>query len=132
MQARDIPLHDIKPLIEIQEYSMYYLIALGVVALVLFIALAYLAFHYIRNKNKFNIRKEHIKMLGKIAFNDSKKDAYEITLYGATFMHDSERHMKAYELLVEHLESYKYRKDVDSFDEETKREFDNFIGMLDV
>jgi len=132
MQSRDIPLHDIKPLIEIQEYSMYYLIALGVVALVLFLALAYLAFHYLRNRNKFNIRKEHIKMLGNIVFSDAKKDAYEITLYGATFMHDSERHLKAYELLVEHLETYKYRKDVDSFDEETKREFDNFVGMLDV
>jgi len=132
MQAKDIPLHDIKPLIEIQEYSMYYLIAISVVALVLFLALAYLAFNYIRNKNKFNIRKEHLKLLHAIELKNAKKDAYDITFYGATFMNDSERHKKAYELLVEHLESYKYRKDVDSFDEETKREFDNFVGMIDV
>jgi len=132
MQTRDIPLHDIKPLIEIQEYSFYYLVALSGVALILLLALAYLAFHYLKNRNKFNIRKEHFKLLANIVFKDAKKDAYEITLYGSTFMNDSERHLKAYELLVEHLESYKYRKNVDSFDEETKREFDNFLGMLDV
>jgi len=132
MKAQDIPLHDIKPLIEIQEYSFYYFLAIVVVGVILFLALAYLVFHYVQNRNKFNIRKEHLRFLQNIEFENAKKDAYEITLYGATFMHDSERHLKAYDLLVEHLESYKYKKNVDSFDEETKREFDNYLGMIDV
>jgi len=49
MQTKDIPLHDIKPLIEIQEYSMYYLIALSFLACVVLLALIYAVYSYIKH-----------------------------------------------------------------------------------
>ena len=128
----DIPLHDIKPLIEIQEYSLYYLIVLAVVSSIVILALVYLLVRYIQNRNKFNIRAHHLSLLNAIEFNDAKKDAYEITLYGATFKDDSQRHTNTYKALIESLQEYKYRKNVDLYSDETKHHIDVYLGMLDV
>jgi len=49
----DIPLYDIKPLIEIQEYSFEYLVVVSIFALLLLMGLSYLVYIYFRNKNKF-------------------------------------------------------------------------------
>jgi len=64
--------------------------------------------------------------------NNAKKVAYEVTLYGASFADDSEQNKRTYEKLVEELESYKYKKNVESFCEETKQSIQNYVGMLDV
>ncbi|HIP19539.1 MAG TPA: hypothetical protein EYG70_00275 [Sulfurimonas sp.] len=132
MQTKDIPLHDIKPLIEIQEYSLYYFVALVAFVSVVVLALLYLAYQYMKNRNSFNIRVEHLKLLQKSNLDDAKKAAYELTLYGATFCDDNEQTHRAYEVLVQELESYKYKKDVESFSEETKRSINNYLGMIDV
>jgi len=132
MQTKDIPLHDIKPLIEIQEYSLYYFIALVVVVTVVVFAIIYLIYNYIKNKNSFNLRAEHLKYLKKLDFSDAKQTAYDITNYGATFAADSEQHQRKYENLVEQLESYKYKKSVEDFDVQTKQSIENYVGMLDV
>lgn len=132
MQTKDIPLHDIKPLIEIQEYSLYYFVALVAFVSVVVLALLYLGYQYIKNRNSFNIRVEHLKLLQESNLDDAKKAAYELTLYGATFADDNEQTHRTYEVLVQELESYKYKKDVESFSEETKRSINNYLGMIDV
>lgn len=132
MQTKDIPLHDIKPLIEIQEYSLYYFIALVIVATMVVLGVIYLVYNYIKNRNRFNIRAEHLKLLKQLDLNDTKKAAYEITQFGATFAEDSEQHQRTYENLVELLESYKYKKSVENFDLQTRQSIENYIGMLDV
>jgi len=132
MPTNEIVLHDIKPLIEIQEYSFYYFVAIIAVGVIILLGALYILYRYMKNRNKFNIRKEHFKYLNAISLSNPKQDAYDITLYGATFAHDSERNAKAYEALVEHLEAYKYKKDVSDFDTETQHSFERYIGMLDV
>lgn len=132
MQTKDIPLHDIKPLIEIQEYSLYSFIALVLLVSVMILGLIYFVYKYIKNRNSFNIRAEHLTLLKVCNLNDTKKAAYEITLYGATFSTDNQENQRTYETLVEELETYKYKKDVESFNKETKRSIENYIGMLDV
>ena len=131
-QNIDIALHDIKPLLEIQEYSFYYLLALISVVLVILIGLMFLLYKYLQHRKRFNIRKEHLKLLGSLDLSDAKQAAYKITTYGYTFKDDGERQRSAYEALVELLESYKYKKDVEEFDEETKHSLERYIGMLDV
>ena len=131
-QTIDIPLHDIKPLLEIEEYSFYYLLALIALISTVVIGLLYLLVKYLQYRNKFNIRKEHLKSLHEIDFSDAKKAAYNITTYGYTFKEDGERQRSAYDSLVEHLEAYKYKKNVENFDEETKHSLDRYIGMIDV
>ena len=128
----DIPLHDIKPLIEIQEYSLYYLIGVSLVGTVILLALLYLAFKYLKNRNKFNIRKENLSRLRAIDFSDAKSAAYSITTYGKTFKDDSDRHTRAYDALLDELETYKYKKNVDNFSDETKHIFEIYLGLLDV
>jgi len=128
----DIPLHDIKPLIEIQEYSMYYLIVLCVVVFIAISGLLYLAFHWFKNRNKFNLRKENLKLLNAVEFSDAKAAAYLITSLGITFREDSERHTRAYDDLVMRLEEYKYKKDVENLSDETLHYIEIYIGMLDV
>ena len=131
-QAKEIPLHDIKGLVEIQEYSLYYLSALVLVGLIVLLGLLYLLYKFLQNRKKFNLRKEHAKLLHKIDFSDAKKAAYEITYLGTIFKDDTPRHERAFALLVENLESYKYKKDVSSFSGESKHLFENYLGLIDV
>ena len=128
----DIPLHDIKPLLEIQEYSFYYLLALIAVGVVVLVGVAYLLYKFVQRRNRFNIRAENLKLLNAMDLSDAKKAAYEITELGATFKDDSERHKNAYENLVEHLEDYKYKKYVAEMDADTKNLFERYRGMIDV
>lgn len=118
-QNFDIPLHDIKPIVEVQEYSFYYLLALSALALFLVIGVAYLLYKYFTKRKIFNIRAHHMDLLKSISFDDAKKSAYAVTLYGATFKDDSPRHAQMFENITARLESYKYKKNVSSMDKET-------------
>ncbi len=128
----DIPLHDIKPLLEIEEYSFYYLLGVSLLVLLLACGITCLIYRYIKNKNRFNLKKEHLKLLNSIDFRDAKKAAYDVTFYGATFKEDSQRHQEIYENLVSKLEKYKYKKEVNQIDEETLKYFELYKGMCDV
>ena len=132
MPAVDIPIHDIKPLIEIQEYSFYYFLALVGFGIIVLLLLAYFLYSYVKNKNKYNIRKEHLQLLTALDISDTKQAAYDVTLYGATFMQDSQNHQKSYETLVEALEEYKYKKNVKAFDTQRQNLIESYIGMLNV
>lgn len=130
-QNYDIPLHDIKPLVEIQEYSMEYLIAINLVLIVIVMALVYIFFKWLQDKKKYNERKEHFKILENLDMNDTKNTAYKLTLYGYTFKDDTPRHQKAYNELFESLQKYKYKKEVESFDSETLHFIEIYQGMID-
>lgn len=128
----DIPLHDIKPLVQIQEYSMEYLIVLSAVLLIVLLAIIYLFVRWLRQRKKFNIRKENLKLLKALDYSDTKNAAYKLTLYGSVFKDDSPRHAKAYQELFESLQEYKYKKDVQNFDKKSLHFIEIYRGMLDV
>lgn len=132
MTANEIPIHDIKPLLEIHEYSLYYFIAIVVGATLILLGVIYLIYRWYKNKNRFNIRAEHYKLLNNIDYTNPKKAAYDITLYGETFKDDSERHQRGYENMLERLQKYKYKKEVDSFDDDTYHYIELFQGLIDV
>ncbi len=131
-QNFDIPLHDIKPLVEVQEYSLYYLIGFSAIGLVVFAGLLYLVLRWLKHKNAFNIRKEHYKLLHNLDLSDPKKAAYDVTFYGATFKDDGQRYFEMYKNLVDRLEPYKYKKDVENLDDEVIAYIDLYRGMIDV
>jgi len=132
MQDYDIPLHDIKPILEVQEYSLYYFIGVVLLGSVLIFGLLFLFYKWFKNRNSFNQREEHFKLIEAINFTNTKKSAYEITLYGATFKEDSLRHTEMYKNMIDRLDEYKYKKEVDSFDEETLGYIELYKGMIDV
>lgn len=131
-QSYDIPLHDIKPIMEIQEYSLYYLLGISFVMLVLLFAISYLLFSWLKKLHRYNKRKEDFKSLSKLDFSLTKQSAYALTHYGATFKNDSQRHLEMYENLLARLEAYKYKKEVEAFDSETLGYIELYKGMIDV
>jgi len=132
INQNEIPLHDIKPLIEIHEYSLYYLLGVSLLAALIVAGLLYLVYRWVKNKKKYNIRAEHYKLLNNIDYTNPKKAAYDLTFYGTTFKDDSERHQKAYEDMIEKLEKYKYKKDVKDFDADTLHVINLYKEMIDV
>jgi hypothetical protein len=128
----EIPIHDIKPIVDIQEYSFYYFLGISFVALLFVGAIAFLIYKYIKQRNAYNVKKEHFKIINELDLTNTKESAYAITLYGATFKDDSDRHKEMYKNIVDRLEVYKYKKDVEVFDKEILGYIDLYRGMLDV
>ena len=132
VQSYDIPLHDIKPIVEVQEYSLYYFTALSLIALFLVSALGYLLYKWFQKRNAFNLRKENYRLLRSLDLNNTKESAYLITSLGATFKDDSPRHKEMYENLINRLEEHKYKKEVGEFGKETLGYIELYKEMIDV
>ncbi|MBU1659739.1 hypothetical protein KKG72_11920 [bacterium] len=132
MQNFDIPLHDIKPIVDVQEYSFYYFLGVSSFVLILACGTAYLIYKRIKRKNALNIRKEHKNILNALDFDVPKNAAYAITHYGLTFASDSPRHVEMYKNLTSRLEAYKYKKEVENIDKETLGYFELYKEMCDV
>ncbi len=128
----DIPLHDIKPLLEVEEYSLYYLLGATAIVAFLLLAIIFLIVKWFKNRNAFNIRKEHYRLLNAVDLSDAKRAAYDITFYGSSFSGDSPRHGEMYKNLTDRLEPYKYKKSVDAMDSEVIAYIDLYRGMIDV
>ncbi len=131
-QTFDIPLHDIKPIVEIQEYSLFYFLGLIFVGLVVLFGVTYLLYKYFKARNAFNIRKEHLQVINRLNLSQTKESAYTITILGATFKDDSPRHSQMYSNLSKRLQEYKYKKEVDEFDSEVLGYIEVYKSMLDV
>jgi hypothetical protein len=130
--AYDIPLHDIKPLMEVPESSfIVFTVILCIVGLLLLGAL-FLLYRFVRNRQKLNLRKLHFSALEAVDFSDPKKAAYAITDHGRTFSDDSERLREAYNNLVMRLDRYKYKKQVETIDDESRSYYKIYLGMIDV
>ncbi len=123
-------LRDIKPLVEIPDssYYVYYgLIALGVL---LVVALLYLVGIYLWRLRKENLAKRYLEALKAIDWRDSKASAYAATKYGRLLATDTRR-KELFSQLEALLQRYKYKKEVDPVDEETKRMFDLYVQVCD-
>lgn len=131
-QSYDILLHDIKPIVEVQEYSLYYFLGTLSLALIVLLIVGYFIYIWLKKRNAFNIRKEHFKILNLLDLDDTKKSAYAITFYGATFKDDSPRHQEMYENIVNRLAAYKYKKEVDVFEGEVIGYIELYKEMIDV
>lgn len=130
-QNFDIPLHDIKPIVEIQEYSMEYLIGFNIAIIALVVGIIYLIVRLIQSRRAFNIRREHKRLIDELSLDDTKNAAYRLSEYGITFRDDTLRHSKAYEELLDALEPYKYKKSVTAFSEDTLHFIEIYRGMID-
>ncbi len=128
----DIPLHDIKPLMEVPDSSFALLVIIVSVLLVLLLGALYLLYRFLRERQRVNLRTFHYRILHQIDFSDPKKAAYAITEHGRFFADDSERLGSAYKNLVERLDAYKYKKVVEPVDAECKSYFKIYLEMIDV
>ena len=133
MQADLSKLRDIKPLVEIEDYSFYYFLALTIAAAVLLAVLGYFVLRWLRAKRSRNSRQEHLRILRSIDLTgDPKEAAYKLTKYGATFRDDDTRHKEMYANMLAKLERYKYRKEVEPFDSKTLAIIELYRDICDV
>ena len=128
----DVPLHDIKEIVEVQEYSFYYLLGTVFLAILALIVLVYLIYKFIQKMNAYNERKEHLKLLNSLDLTDTKNAAYAISRYGITFANDGQRESEMYKNITSRLEQIKYKKSVKEFDTETLGYIELYKGMIDV
>lgn len=132
MHSNDIPLHDIKPLIEIHDYTPYYLAAAALVVGALLLVVVYLLVMQFRRERGRSRRRECLDALNAVDLDRAKDAAYAITSLGRCFSEDSTRLHEAYENLSRRLEPYKFKKTVPPIDEETRAYFRIYLGMIDV
>lgn len=125
-----LQIHDIKNLEIIPDYSLYLFIFLICLGTILVCFLIYLLVKRILLK-KQNIKKVYFKELQNLNLENTKESAYKITKYGQYFC-DEKRVKKLYFELNESLETYKYKKEVEEFDDKTKEEFRRFMDAIDV
>lgn len=118
---------DIKPLVQIVDYSLY--IYYGLIFLgVLLVGLGIYLFVRLKQTNK---QKEILYKLKSIDFKDAKKDAYTITALSKELVVDEQLEQKSQELNFL-LQKYKYKKDVPPFDDETMKKFELFLELASV
>lgn len=123
-------IYDIKPLVEIPDNSIFFFV-LAIFLLFILLVLSYFLINkYIKNR-KNNPKKTYLKILKELDFENPKECAYTITKYGR-LLANLPREKKLYEELVEILEKYKYKKEVEKIDESTKAKIETFLDSLDV
>lgn len=118
-------LRDIKGLVEVTDYSLYYLlgvIGVGVIALGL---LALLLYRYATKKDPLTQKKMAMELLAKFEFKNAKESAYAFSHLAQYAVNDQQR--SELEALLKELEAYKYKKEVPELDAALKTRMQHFI-----
>ncbi len=118
-------LRDIKGIVEVTDYSLYYLLgAIGVGTIVL-IVLTTLLYKYLTNKDLLTQKKVAMGLLEKFEFGDAKASVYEFSHLAQYAVNDAQR--RELEELLAELEVYKFKKEVPELDAELKAKMKKFI-----
>ena len=123
-------LRDIKPLLEIPDSSYYiYLAIVGVFAILLLSILYFIVKKFLLNRRESQEEK-YLKQLKSIDWSDAKSSAYLVTYLGRKLV-NGKRTEEIYNQILPMLEKYKYRAEVPSVDDETLRQYDLLVHVLD-
>jgi len=131
-QTADIgqQLRDIKPLLDIPDNSYYIYWGLITFAILLGVLLLFFVAKKLWENRKVNLAKGYLEALKKIDWNDTKKSAYQATHY-ARLLATDERRKELFSQLEPMLEKYKYKKEVDTVDQDTKNKFNLYVQVAD-
>ena len=123
-------LRDIKPLLEIPDSSYY--VFMGLIFLVTLVLLGIIIFFVKKfwKSRKINMKKVYLKELKALDWKETKKSAYLATELGRKLATE-ERTKEIFSQLVPMLEAYKYKKEVPSLDDETLKQFNLLVYVLD-
>lgn len=123
-------LRDIKPLLEIPDSSYY--IYWGLISFAIFLGVVILFFiaKKLWENRKENLAKSYLESIKKIEWKDTKKSAYEATHY-ARLLATDERRKELFSQLEPMLEQYKYKKEVEAVDQDTRNKFNLYVQVAD-
>ncbi len=123
-------LRDIKPLLEIPDSSFYIYWGLVAVGVLLLLGILFFILKKLWENRKINLAKGYLERLKAIDWKDPKHSAYEATHY-ARLLATDERKKELFSQLEPMLEKYKYKKEVDEVDVDTKNKFNLFVQVAD-
>ena len=123
-------LRDIKPLLEIPDNSYYIYWGLIDFAVFLVVAILFFVAKKLWDNRKINLAKGYLEAIKNIDWKDTKKSAYEATHY-ARLLATDERRKELFFQLEPMLEQYKYKKEVDEVDQDTKNKFNLYVQVAD-
>lgn len=121
-------LRDIKGLVEVADYSPYYLGGVLALALLLLLLSALFIYRYRTRKEPLTQKRAAIALLEKLEFGDAKQSAYEFTHLAHYAVNEAQR--EALEKLLAELAPYKFKKEVPGLDEDLKARMQAFIKGL--
>jgi len=124
-------LRDIKPLLEIPDSSYYLFLMLVFLAVALVLIIIGLLVKKFWKKKKIDMQKVYFYHFKNLDWENVKESAYEATKLGRKLTFENERTREIYEQLVPMLESYKYRKEVPTLDEETLKQYNLLVHVID-
>jgi len=123
-------LRDIKPLLEIPDYSYVMFILLSLFLLSILLGLVFFFGKKFWQNRKVNMRKVYFERLKSVDWNNTKKAAYEVTFFGRALATEP-RVEEIYRQLLPMLERYKYRKEVPMIDAETMKQYTLLVHIVD-
>ena len=123
-------LRDIKPLIDISDYSLILLILTLLVGAFIGYKLFKIAFNYALKNCKVDCQKYYFYMYSNVDWSNPKEAAYLATKYGAILAKDKRR-KELFEQLRERLDRFKYKKDIDVVDSQTLNYYNLYKQVCD-
>lgn len=126
----EIKIHDIKGLVEIPDITIYIYMALWILGIAFIFLIILSIFKHFYNKKR-NERKKYYKILKDLDLSNTKYSAYTISKY-ARLLTTNPREEKLCEELIEILENYKYKKEVEPLNDEVKIVLGRFMDNIDV
>ena len=123
-------LRDIKPLLEIPDSSYYFFGGLVIFGIILFCSILFFATKKLWENRKANLSKQYLAKLKAIDWKDAKESAYTATYYGRLIATDA-RKKELFDQLLPMLEKYKYKKEVECVDQDTRKQFNLYLQVAD-
>lgn len=124
----DLKINDIKPLIEVPDYSFYIFILIILILFSLFSLLIFYIYKKYSNRG-INYKKMYIQNLKNIDLKKGKNAAYEITKYLNLLEKNEKQNIIAIQL-IEDLNQYKYKKENYDLNENTILLYKSFLETL--
>jgi len=124
-------LRDIKPLLEIPDSSYYIFMALVFLSIALLLVIIVFLVKKFWKKKKIDMQKVYFYQFKNLDWKNVKQSAYEATKLGRKLTFKNERAKEIYEQLVPMLKAYKYKKEVPSLDEETLKQYNLLVHIID-
>lgn len=126
-----IKIHDIKPIVEIPDFSVYLYYGLIFLVCIVFCIIIYAVYSFFKPKSKTQEMHWYEK-LKNLDFSNIKQTAYDISKYGR-YLAKEERQIRLIEELTNELTSYKYKKEIPpKLTQEIQSKFNIFMETLDV
>jgi hypothetical protein len=121
-------LRDIKGLVEVTDYSLYYFGALVAAALLLLLVLGVVIYRQLTKKEPLTQKRAATALLEKFEFGDTKQSVYDFSRLAQYAVRDDQR--QELEQLLAELEPYKFKKEVPELDDALKAKMQAFIRGL--